>query len=71
MKKLFLFIFLLPFVGYSQVTIRPTVNAGTLGGHPDTYFWSKSDTGSNGKLAGYDSTAQSLGLKVNKANWDG
>ena len=71
MRKLFLLIFLLPFAGYSQVTIRPTVNAGTLGGHPDTYFWSKPDTGSNGKLAGYYSTAQSLGLKVNKANWDG
>ena len=39
MKRLFLLLFLLPFVAHSQTTIRPTVNAGTLNGHADTYFW--------------------------------
>lgn len=44
MKRLFLLLFLLPFVAHSQTTIRPTVNAGTLNGHADTYFWPSSLT---------------------------
>ena len=71
MKKILLFLLLIAQAAVGQQVERPLVKADRLQGLPASSFWSKSDTGSNGKLAGYYSTAQSLGLKVNKANWDG
>ena len=94
MKKILLFLLLIAQAAVGQQVERPLVKADRLQGLPASSFWSKPDTGANGKLAGYYSTIQALatkwalsdttstletktynnsklGLKVNKANWDG
>ena len=69
MKKILLFLLLIAQAAVGQQVERPLVKADRLQGLPASSFWSKSDTTSTLETKTYNNSK--LGLKVNKANWDG
>ena len=69
MKKILLLLLLIAQAAVGQQVERPLVKADRLQGLPASSFWSKSDTTSTLETKTYNNSK--LGLKVNKANWDG